>query len=269
MEFNDVHLDHPRLGRLLEGVSFKLREGQWTALVGGSGAQRGALLRLACGLISPTSGKITVFGRVVEASSRPKGLFPIFSDPDSQFVSPITQDDLGITLESRGLDARTIRSKTLDALSLVGLEGYGTRAVSDLSGGEKKRLLLAHGLLTDSRLILLEEPSAMLDRPARTRLFELLRSMASRGKTVLATANRREGILAADRVLMIDGRGIVFHRSAMEFAKNSGFLVRLGLESDAARIAASLAEMGEHGFKGALTPENVFDVFRERKGLLI
>lgn len=269
LKFEDVSLYHPRLGRLLEGVSFELALGEWTALVGGTGAGRGALLRLACGLISPSSGRITVFGREVEPGARTSGIFPIFADPDSQFVSPIVEDDLGITLESRGLDASSIRSMAADALARVGLSGYEKRFVTGLSGGEKKRLLLAHGLLTDSRVILFEEPSAMLDRPARTRLFELLGRMARRGRTVLATANRPEGVLAAHRVLVIDGHAVVFDGEVAEFRNARGLISKLGFEGDAARIAGRLFELGETGFQGALTPDEVFSVFKSRKELLI
>jgi energy-coupling factor transporter ATP-binding protein EcfA2 len=269
LKFEDVSLYHPRLGTLFDGVSFSLDAGFFVALAGGTGSQKRALFRLACGLMSPTAGRITVFGQKVEPSSPPKGLFPIFSDPDSQFVSPVVADDLGITLESRGLDSREIREKSAEALHLVGLEGYGTRPVSGLSGGEKKRLLLAHGLLTGSRLILVEEPSAMLDNPAKTRLFELLRSMTAHGKTVLATADRAQTVLAADSLLAIEGSRVVHHSDAAEFVRAKNSLSKIGLSGDAAQIASSLVRMGEASFGSALTPEEVFDAFKARKGVLI
>jgi tungstate transport system ATP-binding protein len=198
---------------ILDRISLTLRPGAPTVLVGPNGSGKSTLIRIAMGLLQPTSGSITWGGR---------------SDDDGQrramvFQRPImlrrsAGANIVYALKSRRVESDRSTRDVAALLQRVGLEGLGNRPARRLSGGEQQRLALARALARAPEILFLDEPTANLD-PASTKSVEdIVRSTAASGvKVVMATHDLGQARrLAGDVVFLVRGR-VAEHRTAENF----------------------------------------------------
>ena len=195
--------------RILDDVSFALAPGQLTGLIGSNGAGKTTLLRVILGLLKPTRGSVNVPG----SSRRPGiGYVPqkFLLDPDM----PLRGRDLvalGIDGHRLGvaLPSRARRERVQRMLAAVGAERFADARIGRLSGGEQQRILIAHALVSEPRLLLLDEPLANLDlRSAREVVGLLARIAREQQIAVLISAHEMNALLPVmDRVVYLaDGR---------------------------------------------------------------
>jgi thiamine transport system ATP-binding protein len=194
---------------VLERVSLTVDSGEVVALLGPSGSGKSTLLRVIAGILPPDAGSIRIDG--VDLSAEPthrRGVGMVFQD-DQLFPHRSTRDNVAFGLKMAGRRRRE-RATTADAwLERVGLAGFGDRAVTDLSGGERTRVALARTLAPEPRVVLLDEPLTGLDRDLHDRLAVELRAiLTGTGATaLLVTHDRDEAETVADRVLRLDELG--------------------------------------------------------------
>lgn len=194
----------------LAGVELSVEAGEFVAIVGPSGCGKSTLLRVLAGLIEPTGGRVAVDGMApVEARRRLHELAFVFQHP-TLLPWRTVLDNLRLPLElgrRRGSNA-VPREELLAALARVGLRDFARAWPHQLSGGMQMRLSLARALVTDPRLLLLDEPFGALDDLTRQRLNEeLLRLWLERGWTGLfVTHNVAEAVFLSRRVLVMSPR---------------------------------------------------------------
>ena len=167
----------------VRGVSLELAEGEIIALLGPSGSGKSTLLRAIAGLERLAGGEIRMRGRRVDdVPTHLRGTGIVFQD-GQLFPHRSVARNIGYGLERRGADRARWRERVDEMLRLVGLEGYGGRAVTELSGGQQQRVALARALAPEPQLLLLDEPLSALDRALRERLAgelrEILRATAT------------------------------------------------------------------------------------------
>jgi len=185
----------------LAGLDLVLEEGSFTALVGPSGCGKSTTLRIAAGLLAPSSGE------VVRARTSPGSVAMVFQDP----VLLPWADVLGnvaLPLRLLGVPPGERERRALDALRLVGLDGVLHLHPDELSGGMRMRVSVARALATDPQLLLMDEPFGALDEITRFALDgELLRLWNARRLTVLfVTHSVYEAVFLAERVLVMSPR---------------------------------------------------------------
>ncbi len=198
---------------VLESLTFSIRFGAVTAILGPNGCGKTTLLRLMLGILSPTAGQILLDGRSQStysrrALSRLVGLVPQnehvpFDFAVLDYVSLGRAPYLSL-LEAPGEEDTEIARRALDA---VGQLGLAQRLVPTLSGGEKQLVTVARALAQSPRLILLDEPISHLDYANRRRILELMRTMADAGAAVVFTTHdpNAAATRADDAVLLRDG----------------------------------------------------------------
>ena len=175
LQINDLHYHWPNGRAALAGCSLQVaRPGLWM-LVGGNGSGKSTLLRLLAGLLAPSGGSVS--------ATRPMAL--VFQNPDHQLLLPSCGSDLQLGLPS-GLDAATSRARVSQALAQVGLAGLEDRPIHTLSGGQKQRLAIAGALASGATLLLLDEPTALLDPTSQVEILGLLRQLTQRPQEPLA-----------------------------------------------------------------------------------
>jgi zinc transport system ATP-binding protein len=175
---------------VLEDVNLEIAAGDFASVIGPNGGGKTTLVKLLVGLLSPTAGRVRVFG-LPPVKARPRiGYMPQHAMMDPRF--PVRA--LDVVLMGRlgaghrfGNYRRDDREAATDALSQVGLENLGQRPFSDLSGGQRQRVLLARALVTNPELLLLDEPAAGLDHKVEQDFFELLQELNRRLTIVLVT----------------------------------------------------------------------------------
>lgn len=193
---------------LLEELSLELTEPR-IGVIGANGSGKSTLLRLLNGLVAPSSGAVTVDGwdtvRSVRDVRRRVGF--VFTDPLSQLVMPTGREDVELSLRRSVRNARERRAKAERALDRFGLLASADQSIYELSGGERQLLALTAVLAVDPDVLVLDEPSTLLDLRNR----ELLRrTLAGLSQQVILSTHDLELVRDLDRVLVVDAGAVVF-----------------------------------------------------------
>ena len=217
-------------------------------------------------------GDLVVGG--VDPRSAPPGsvasrLGIVFQDPASQLVMSRVEDDVAFGLENRGWPGEAMATAVRDAIVAAGLGGLERRRTDRLSGGQQQRLALAGVLAAGPRLIVLDEPTANLDGPGTTALFERLAAVRAEGSTTMVLVEHRVGEAwpLADVVLALDGDGRpidvgrpdeVLRRSGDRIRRSGTWLpddaMRARITAPAARLVSSPAIVAATGVGFAYEP---------------
>ena len=202
----------PEPKTLLDSVTLTLPERR-VGVIGANGSGKSTLLRMLNGLVAPSSGTVTVLGadtvRDVRSVRRRVGF--VFTDPLSQLVMPTAREDVELSLRRSLRIARERRAAAESALDRFGLLELADRSVYELSGGERQLVALAAVLAVTPDVLVLDEPSTLLDLRNR----ELLRrTLAGLDQQLVLSTHDLELALDLDRVLVVDAGKIVFDGAA-------------------------------------------------------
>ena len=162
---------------VLENAQVEINDREFISVVGPNGGGKTTLLKIMLGLLEPQSGSISVFGKVPTLGRKQIGYLPQYTSLDAKF--PVTALDvvlmgrLGLT-RSLGFYTKTDREAAHAMLARVGLEQFHNRPLNALSGGQKQRVLIARALVSEPKLLLLDEPTSSLDDYVEQELFDLL-----------------------------------------------------------------------------------------------
>lgn len=229
--------------KALLGVDFTVRAGEVVALLGPNGAGKTTAVKLLLGLMTPNSGKVRVFGADPtnpENRLRTGAMLQVGRVPETLRVRE--HIDLFSTYYRK-------RLPVAEVLAAAGLEKLSDRKFGELSGGQKQRVLFALAICGDPDLIFLDEPTVGLDVEARRMLWDEIRRMVSRGKTVLLTTHYlQEADALADRIAVINqGRIIAEGTPSQIKAQTSGKKIRCitSLSLDALRRLPGVREVHE------------------------
>jgi energy-coupling factor transporter ATP-binding protein EcfA2 len=212
------YLDAQR--RALDGIDLEIGEGEVVVLAGQSGCGKSTLLRCINGLIphmypGEYSGSITVDGNQVDKTSmsvlaQKVGL--LFQNPENQIFMFSVERDVAFGLENRGVSRVEMRRRVDEAMGLLGITSLALRAPHELSDGQKQRVALAGVISMRPKLIILDEPTSLLDPQTASELVSLVRRLNKEtGLTFIVVEHRLE-LLApiADRIVVMDrGRKVM------------------------------------------------------------
>ena len=208
--------------RALRGVDFRVRAGEVVALLGPNGAGKTTAVKLLLGLMPPNSGRARVFGgdpTNPENRLRTGAMLQVGRVPETLRVSE--HIDLFSSYYQNPM-------ALADVLAAAGLEKLRDRKFGDLSGGQRQRVLFALAICGDPDLLFLDEPTVGLDVEARRMLWDEIRKMVARGKTVLLTTHYlQEADALADHVAVINQGEIIAEGTPSEIkAKTAGKRIR-------------------------------------------
>ena len=208
--------------RALRGVNFAVRAGEVVALLGPNGAGKTTAVKLLLGLMQPNGGRVRVFGGdPVNPQNRMRtgAMLQVGRVPETLRVRE--HIDLFSSYYSNPLPLNTV-------LAVAGLEKLRDRKFGDLSGGQRQRALFALAICGDPDLLFLDEPTVGLDVEARRTLWEQIRRLVARGKTILLTTHYlQEADALADRIAVINQGEIIAEGTPAEIkAQTSGKRIR-------------------------------------------
>ena len=191
--------------RVLHDFSLAVNDGEFIALLGPSGCGKTTALKIIAGLLEPTSGDVRFDQQsIVNVAAEKRGAVMVFQKP-LLFPYLTVAENVAFGLKMRRLPKNEIKKRVTEALSLVQLQGYETRSPSQLSGGQEQRIALARALVTEPKVLLLDEPFSALDESLRAEMRELVRALQQRLKitTVFVTHDQAEAAAMADRIALL------------------------------------------------------------------
>ena len=233
--------------KAVQGIDLTVRAGELVALLGLNGAGKSTTLRMLTTLIPPTSGTATVAGfDVVRQQRQVRQRIGYIGQGNGAGHSQRGRDELISQGRAYGLKVPEARRRAAELIDSLGLGEVADRTVSTLSGGQRRRLDIAMGLIHAPDMLFLDEPSTGLDPQNRANLQEHIVALRARHETtiVLTTHYLDEADSMAERVIVIDhGRVIADDTPARLKAEHVGDRITLGFdhEADAAHAAATIA----------------------------
>ena len=233
--YNDV--------QVLENASFHIHCGEFTAMVGPNGSGKTTVLKLLFGLVKPDKGTINIFDTKKNQADN-AALFPaeqineparlrgssvsyVSQQMPSDNLFPITVRDvvrMGMLCPIRGYSGKTGASSITEAMKQTGIADLAAKLYSSLSGGQKRRTLVARALAAKPDLLVLDEPAANMDSESEARLYETLGAYKGKITILIVTHNTEFVTSLTDRVLCLGGgsRSIVQHRTEEDTAAHHG-----------------------------------------------
>ncbi|WP_273838297.1 ABC transporter ATP-binding protein [Halococcus sp. PRR34] len=191
----------------VDDVSLTIDDGSFVVLAGPNGSGKTTLVRQFNGLLDPDSGAVSVNGQPVggDVVAARTAVAMTFQDPRDGFVAATVGADVAFGPENLGLDREEIDRRVREALAAVRLDGREAERIDRLSGGERARVAIAGALAMAPDHLVLDEPFAGLDEPARQSVLDRLRALHSDGTgIVVVTHDLRDLVDPADRVLVMN-----------------------------------------------------------------
>lgn len=197
----------------LDHVSLTVHEGERVVIVGPNGSGKSTLARVLAGLSAPDGGTVQLVGQRVYDSdgahpdayrAAQRHIGAVFQRPEDQIVTTVVEDDVAFGPENLNLDHESIGERVHSALAAVGMEHMRQADPTQLSGGEQQRVAIAGMLAMHSRVLVLDEPTAMLDPDARADVLRTLDSIQEQGITLVIISHLKDEWAHADRVIAMD-----------------------------------------------------------------
>ena len=192
---------------VLREVTVRLEE-QRIGVIGANGSGKSTFARMLNGLVVPEQGTVTLDGLSTATQGREvrRRVGFCFTDPDAQIVMPTVAEDVAFSLRRRGLTKGEISARVDAALTGHGLAGRGDHPAHLLSGGQKQLLALAAVLVTEPDLLVMDEPTTLLDIRNARRVADVVRSLPQQ---VVLVTHHLDLLADFDRVLVFDDRRLV------------------------------------------------------------
>lgn len=240
----------------VDQVSLSVPEGEVYGLLGPNGAGKTTTIKMACGLLDPHAGTVEVDGNPA-ASRRAKRLVGYVPQEVALYPDLSARENLRFIGRLYGLSGALLAERVGEALELTDLAGRRDERVDGFSGGMKRRLNIAAGLLHHPRLLVLDEPTVGVDPQSRHAILERVRTLAERGMAVLYTTHyMEEAERVCDRVGIIDHGTLIAEGTRRELVSKLGERdrIELGADGDLERLAALCATLP--GVEGAAVADH-------------
>ncbi|MBN3872556.1 MULTISPECIES: ABC transporter ATP-binding protein [unclassified Nostoc] len=200
IEVKDLNFSWPNGEKVLKSCSLEVPKGEFWMLLGTNGSGKSTLLRLLAGLLAPESGAIRIL--------RPVGF--VFQNPDHQLVMPTVGADVAFGLVEEKLPPAATRARVEEALGAVNLLTFQRRPIYALSGGQKQRVAIAGAIARRCEVLLLDEPTALLDPDSQLDLVAGVRRLVkSRGITALWVTHRLDELNYCDGAFLLEKGSLV------------------------------------------------------------
>ena len=243
----------------LDDVTLEVCRGERVCVLGANGSGKSTLASVICGLLAPDEGDVELAGHAVCTGGVPdlaayrdarRQLGLVFQNPDDQIVTSVVADDVAFGPENLGVPRAQISARVARELRRVAMEKYAYADPSRLSGGQRQRVCIAGAMAMEPAVLVLDEPSSLLDVRGRAAIMRVMGRLAAAGATLVHVTHFMDEALAADRVVVMQHGHVALEGTPDEVfaAKNAQVIEALGLEMPfEARLAVALRQAGAAG----------------------
>ena len=245
--------------RAVNDFSLAVPEGQFMAILGHNGCGKSTVAKLVNGILVPTKGKVTVAGMDTADEDKTvdirRNVGMVFQNPDNQIVATIVEDDVAFGPENLGVEPSEIRKAVDAALKAVGMYEFRKREPHRLSGGQKQRVAIAGVIAMNTKCIVMDEPTAMLDPQGRKEVIDPVMKLNKEfGITVILITHFMDEAVKADRGVVMDDGCIALDGKPKQVFRNVEKIKALGL--DVPQATELVYRLRKRGMK---LPDDILD----------
>ena len=272
IRFDNVHYTYPGDEQeSLCGVTLEIEEGSFVAVLGQNGSGKSTLAKHMNAILVPDEGNVFVAGidtrdeeHVIEIRRR---VGMVFQNPDNQIVANVVEDDVAFAPENLGVEPAEIRRRVDEALRQVGMYEYREHAPHLLSGGQKQRIAIAGVIAMQPQIIVLDEPTAMLDPIGRREVLSTVTALCrEKGMTVVLITHHMDECIGTDRVLIMADGFLVADGNPRELFSQPELMEKNGL--DVPETVKLMADLNRQGWDLPLSALQIEECAEEiRKGI--
>ena len=251
--------------KVLKDINIEIETGSFTAVLGHTGSGKSTLAKHFNAILLPSGGKVYVKGMDTADENNifniRQSAGMVFQNPDNQMVAALVEDEVAFAPENLGVEPKEIRRRVDECLEIVNMTKYAQSSPSKLSGGQKQRVAIASVLAMNPEILILDEPTAMLDPKGRSEVIKTIKMLnEEKDITVVLITHYMDEAAQADRTVVIDDGEIVLDGTPKEVFKNVEKLKSLGLDvPQVTELAYELRKMGIEISDDVLTVDECFD----------
>ena len=251
--------------KVLKDINIEIEKGSFTAILGHNGSGKSTLAKHFNAILLPSGGKVYVKGLDTADENNifniRQSAGMVFQNPDNQMVAALVEDEVAFAPENLGVEPKEIRRRVDECLEIVNMTKYAQSSPSKLSGGQKQRVAIASVLAMNPEILILDEPTAMLDPKGRSEVIKTIKMLnEEKDITVVLITHYMDEAAQADRTVVIDDGEIVLDGTPKEVFKNVEKLKSLGLDvPQVTELAYELRKMGIEISDDVLTVDECFD----------
>ena len=251
--------------KVLKDINIEIEKGSFTAVLGHNGSGKSTLAKHFNAILLPSGGKVYVKGMDTADENNifniRQSAGMVFQNPDNQMVAALGEDEVAFAPENLGVEPKEIRRRVDECLEIVNMTKYAQSSPSKLSGGQKQRVAIASVLAMNPEILILDEPTAMLDPKGRSEVIKTIKMLnEEKDITVVLITHYMDEAAQADRTVVIDDGEIVLDGTPKEVFKNVEKLKSLGLDvPQVTELAYELRKMGIEISDDVLTVDECFD----------
>ena len=270
IEFKNVSFSYDEgEDSVITDLNIEFYEGQFTCVLGHNGSGKSTMAKLINALLVPSTGNVISFGYDTsdeenEINIRRK-IGMVFQNPDNQIVATIVEDDVAFGPENLGLPREEIRKRVDNALKMVDMYEYRHHEPHRLSGGQKQRVAIAGIIAMQTKCIVLDEPTAMLDPRGRKEVMEALHKLKDElGITIILVTHFMDEAVKADRVVVMNNGEVKLDGTPLQVFSEAKLLSSIGLTvPKPLELAVELEKQGIKFSSAPLTAEEFTDEFKK------
>lgn len=212
IEINNVSYKYKNGNEVLKDINITINDGEFVTIIGKNGSGKSTLAKLISGLEKPTKGDVIV-NRIDTKSKKEtielrKNVGIVFQNPENQIIFNKVYDDIEFGMKNLCVNSKNTKNAIESALKKVGMQDFIKKETFELSLGQKQRIAIASVLALNTKIIVFDEPTTMLDPEGKKEIYDILESLKQQGYTIIYITNAIDEILLADRVIILKNKQI-------------------------------------------------------------
>ena len=208
IEIKNLSYKYKNGNKVLNNINLNINKGEFVCIIGKNGSGKSTFSKLLSGLLPFKEGEIVVNGINLKDKKKTleirKTIGIVFQNPENQILFDKVYDDIAFSLQNLGFSKEQISNIIDDALNSVNMSEYKNSYTDTLSLGQKQRIAIASTLAINPNLLILDEPTTMLDPINKTAIYKTLNNLHEKSITIIYITNNIDEILLADRILFLE-----------------------------------------------------------------
>ena len=221
---------------VIRDMNIEIEQGSFVAVLGHNGCGKSTFASHLNAILLPTGGKVYVDGIDTNVETEDallnirKTVGMVFQNPDNQIVATVVEEDVAFALENLGVDPVVMEKRIDGTFARDGMSGYAHDAKHRLSGGQKQRIAIAGVIAMRPKILVLDEPTAMLDPQGRKDVMNIVKKLHEQGTTVVLITHFMDEAAQAQRVVVMNDGKILLDGTPHYVFENAGLLRSVGLD---------------------------------------